>query len=123
MTAAQRWWSWSLRPLREVVGRVYTMVLAKLINSGQNYRSALSQGFAAVRVVAILGKIELFWALYSGQVEIAWAGSDWVMLRKTQPPSRELPILTRVTEPPPAAALVHSTTPADRASCVSRSPH
>jgi hypothetical protein len=42
-----------LAPLREAEGGLYTRVLAELVDSGQNYRLALAQGFAAVGVVII----------------------------------------------------------------------
>lgn len=61
-----------LAPLREVVGEVYTRVLAKLASSGQIYRSALAQGFAAAEVVTISGKMELFGALCSSELDF-WA--------------------------------------------------
>jgi hypothetical protein len=45
--------------------------LAKLADSGQNYHLALAQGFAAGGVVTISGKMDLFWALCRGGVEIS----------------------------------------------------
>jgi hypothetical protein len=52
------------------VGGLYTMVLAKPGCSEQKYRLALAQGFAATGVVTISVKMELFWALCRGGVEI-----------------------------------------------------
>ena len=57
-------------PLCEAEVRVYRRVLAKLADSVQKYRSALAQGFAAGGVVTISGKMDLFWALCRGGVEI-----------------------------------------------------
>src|SRR6478609_1764525 len=57
-----------LAPLREVVGGLYTRVLAELADSGQIYRLALTQGFAAVGVVIISAKMDLFGALCRGRV-------------------------------------------------------
>ena len=68
----------------------------KLANSGQNYRSTSAQGFAAVEVVTISGKMDLFWALCRGEVEI-WGrhrsrhATKWLRFRRTQQSIHKLP--------------------------------
>jgi hypothetical protein len=64
-----------LAPLREAVGGLYMSDLAKMADSGQIYRLALAQGFAAGGVVTISEKMDLFEALCRGEVEIVWACS------------------------------------------------
>src|SRR5262249_12602782 len=49
---------------------LYTRVLGKLACSGQKYRSTAAEVFGAAGVATISGKIELFWALCRGGVEI-----------------------------------------------------
>jgi hypothetical protein len=51
--------------------------LAKPAGSGQNYRLASAQGFAAAGLATISGKLEIFWALFRDEVEIAGVGADF----------------------------------------------
>jgi hypothetical protein len=50
------------------------MVWEKLADSGQKNPCATTQGFAAVGIVTISGKMEIFWALCRGGVEIGVRG-------------------------------------------------
>jgi hypothetical protein len=54
------------------------MAFEKLPNSGQSYRLVSSQGFAVKGVVTISGKMELFWALCRGGVDVC----QWSLMQR-----------------------------------------
>ena len=65
----------SLR-LREEWRGLYTRVFGKLADSVQMIDVAAAQGIAAVGFVTIPEKMDLFWALRRGGVEIRWEPRD-----------------------------------------------